>query len=118
MIAISRRTVPITVILTVLSAALAALLAPAPARADRIDGYWCRGVQQLFIDGPRIVTPGGKDMTGEYDRHGFRYVVPAGEPDAGAAATMMQLNEDLMQRVLSTRPGAAEDWLRCAGRVS
>ena len=97
---------------------LGIVLVPAPALADRIDGFWCRAAKQLMIEGPRIVTPGGKDMQGDYDRHAFRYVVPAGEPDAGAEVSMTLLNEDLVQLVFSTRPNDTQDWQRCTGRIS
>jgi hypothetical protein len=35
-----------------------------------------------------IVTPGGKQMRGEYTRHSFSYVVPAGEPGAGETVSI------------------------------
>ncbi|MEK9753119.1 MAG: hypothetical protein VW338_07920 [Rhodospirillaceae bacterium] len=40
-------------ILLALGVAAVAALAPAPALADRIDGYWCRGTKQFFIEGPQ-----------------------------------------------------------------
>jgi hypothetical protein len=96
----------------------AAALIPGQALADRIDGYWCRGAKQFFIEGPRILTPGGKSLSGTYDRHGFRYVVPAGEADAGATVSMVLMNEDLVQLNTSSRPAETEDWKRCGGRIS
>ena len=79
--------------------ALAALMLPAaPALADRIDGNWCfRDGRSMSIDGPAIVTPGGTAMTGDYDRHGFRYVVPAGEADARAQVDMVQFDDNTIQ---------------------
>ena len=62
----------------------ATLAVATPAFADRIDGEWCNGTQSLQIEGPSIRTPGGNQITGDYSRHGFAYVVPANEPEAGA----------------------------------
>lgn len=98
-------------------AVMAFLLLPvAPALADRIDGNWCFAAgRHLSIDGPAIVTPGGKSMTGDYDRHGFRYVAPAGEADAGARIDMMQFDDDTIQVVITPPDGPArtEIWNRC-----
>jgi len=102
--------------------ALPLLAAAGAARADAIDGNWCHASgKRLTIEGPRIVTPGGTAMTGEYDRHGFAYVVPAGEPGAGKHMVMVLESEDVMhmgegtQRVL---PENAETWHRCGPPVS
>jgi hypothetical protein len=94
-----------------------ALLAGA-ARADKIDGSWCDGGgQRLSIDGPAIVTPGGNAIQGDYNRHFFSYVVPAGEPNGGVTMQMRLLNEETMQR--RAGPGAeVETWHRCAPPVS
>ena len=91
---------------------------PSPARADRIDGNWCRKLKHLSIDGANIVTPGGTRMIGDYDRHGFQYVVPDGEPDAGATVTMAQVHEELMQLSSTAKPGETEDWIRCNREMS
>lgn len=81
------------------------LLPAAPALADRIDGNWCfTAGRHLSIDGLAIVTPGGTSMKGDYDRHGFRYVAPAGEADVGAQVDMMQFDDDTIQ-VVTTPPG-------------
>lgn len=95
--------------------ALAAVLLPAaPALADRIDGNWCYNERHMSIDGPTIITPGGTRMTGLYDRHGFRYTVPDGEPDAGARVDMVQFDEYTIQ-VTTTGDGGGrtEIWNRC-----
>jgi hypothetical protein len=88
------------------------------AYADRIDGHWCKGLKRLYIDGPQIVTPGGTKMTGDYDRHAFTYVVPAGEDDAGATITMQQMHEELMQWQSSSNPSDVQDWIRCNEQIS
>mgnify|MGYP006186394969 CR=1 FL=1 len=70
------------------------LAAAGVARADAIDGNWCHADgRNLAIKGPQLTTPGGKRIEGDYDRHGFTYVVPAFEPDAGATITMVLLSE-------------------------
>jgi len=102
-----------------LVAALAALLLPGhAARADAIDGNWCGPENRtLTIVGPQITTPGGTRMRGDYDRHGFSYVVPPPEPGAGATVVMVLRDEHTMQ--LRVRPqgttaeGPAQIWKRC-----
>lgn len=101
-----------------IAAIFAFLLPAAPALADKIDGNWCfTDGRHMSIDGPNIVTPGGTRMTGEYDRHGFRYVVPPGEADAGAQVDMVQFDEYTIQ--VTTTPGTTagaartEIWKRC-----
>ena len=103
--------------ITLAAATLAALsLTVAPARADQIDGNWCfTDGRHLTIDGPAIITPGGTSMTGDYDRHGFRYVVPAGEADAGAQVDMVQFDDYTVQVTTTAPAGTArtEIWKPC-----
>ena len=83
-----------------------------PARADRIDGHWCAddGRRTLSIDGPRIVTSGGNTLEGDYGRHHFAFVVPAGEPDAGTTVEMFLLNEETVR----VETGEVKEiWHRC-----
>ena len=92
-------------------------LAGSPAWADAIDGEWCNADgKRLAIAGPAIVTPGGTKMTGNYDRHGFDFVIPAGEPGAGQKMVMVLLGEELMQS--RTGGGPAQSWKRCGKPVS
>lgn len=87
-----------------------------PARADRIDGHWCSpGGLRLTIAGPSITTPGGARLDGDYDRHGFAYTAPAGEPAAGARVTMVLMGEDTV-RVQA--PGLDPVWRRCGPPTS
>ena len=100
------------------AAVMAALLLTAgPALADKIDGNWCfTDSRHMSIDGPAIVTPGGTAITGEYDRHGFRYVVPTGEADAGAEVDMIQHDDYTIQVTTSPASGGGartEIWKRC-----
>jgi hypothetical protein len=82
-----------------------------PARADAIDGQWCLGASHFEISGPNIRTPGGNDITGNYDRHGFDYVVPANEEGAGTKIVMVLLNEETVR--LTRESSAPETWKRC-----
>ena len=55
-----------------------------PATADQIDGEWCSDDgQTLTINGPKIVIPSGKNIEGNYARHGFTYTGPEGDPEMG-----------------------------------
>jgi hypothetical protein len=98
-------------------------LAPGAAWADRIDGHWCyRDGRQIGIQGPRVVTPGGRALLGDYDRHGFEYIVPDGETGAGERVTMAQRDEDtihLWQDHATTPPdGPPQIWRRCRDKTS
>ena len=94
-------------------AVLGLLSRPEIGHADAIDGNWCaEDGRVMTIEGSSIVTPGGQDTTGDYSRHAFAYVVPAGEADAGGAISMVLLNH----QTLSLRAGdatAEEIWRRC-----
>ncbi len=97
------------------AAGLAAMAGP--AWADSIDGSWCRTGARVVISGPSIVTPGGTKMSGLYDRHGFSYVVPAGEPGAGSTVEMRLLGEYEMQS-RSSAAGPVLEWRRCGPETS
>lgn len=99
-------------------AALALSLFAAPALADAIDGNWCHNDGRRFsIRGPEIVTPGGKQMQGQYSRHWFNYTVPAPERGAGEVVQMTLLNENTVNLRMG-EAGAPEIWVRCAPSVS
>lgn len=87
------------------------------ARADAIDGEWCREGRHFVISGPSILTYGGTRMTGDYDRHGFRYTVPASEPEAGTEITMTLRSDELVDLFRkspgSSAPQGPEPWRRC-----
>jgi hypothetical protein len=90
------------------AACLAWMAGSAAVRADAIDGNWCAGDGRTFsIDGPRIVTPRGEALQGEYDRHGFAYVEP---PPDGTSVTMVLLDEDTVRLTAGAEP---EIWHRC-----
>ncbi len=104
--------------------ALVALLPLQAARADAIDGDWCRGAgRQFSIRGSDIVTPGGARLRGTYGRHSFAYVVPAPEPGAGRTAFMALVNEQTVYLRLDEMPASATDsavevWRRCTPATS
>lgn len=99
-------------VLALVSCVVSLLLAASPARADAIDGQWCLGAKSFEIEGPNIRTPSGVRSIGNYDRHGFEYVVPAGEADAGMKIVMQLVNEEAVRL---TRGSALppEIWRRC-----
>ena len=89
-----------------------------PAWADSIDGNWCapEGGKHLTIEGPRIRTPGGKDMTGQYGRHDFSYVAPDGDPAPGTAIDMRLMGEHAVR--VTEWGGASSVWHRCPPGIS
>ena len=98
-------------------------VAALPAAADAIDGKWCFEGKRLEITGPTIVTPGGNRIQGDYGRHYFTYIVPAGEEGAGRTVDMDQLGEYDMRLWPTGRPadpaaGGAQHWKRCAPEMS
>ena len=97
---------------TATSSTLFAILSAFAAHADAIDGDWCFATQNLHIQGPRIRTPAGTEMTGDYTRHTFNYIIPANEPGAGTSIAMQLMSEELMTL---SRGGeaASETWRRC-----
>lgn len=94
------------------------MLSPSIALADAIDGNWCNKIgKHLRIDGPTIKTPGGTVMKGEYDRHGFIYVIPKGEPGAGQKVVMdVQDDENMVMSIGASGPELF--WKRCSIPVS
>jgi hypothetical protein len=100
----------------ILLAAFAACLAT-PALADSIDGNWCHDQgKRMTISGPSIVTPTGTRTQGDYGRHDFSYVVPAGDPGAGTKIDMRLMGEQHVQ----VKEGAAPPvvWNRCGPSIS
>lgn len=106
-----RKLIPLSCFLVV------SLMATVPAYADAIDGHWCFKAKRLTIDGPKIVTPGGRNITGDYDRHAFRYNAPAGEREAGKTIDLELLDDNTLQW-RSGEKGKAELWKRCKAAVS
>lgn len=100
-------------------AAIAMSVFAVPACADAIDGNWCHNDGRRFtIRGPEIVTPGGKQMAGNYSRHWFNYSVPA--PGAGETIFMTMANENtvLLRHGEQASGSPQETWVRCAPSIS
>jgi hypothetical protein len=90
-----------------------------PARADAIDGDWCRGDgKRMSIHGPAIVTPGGKETSGDYNRHFFSYVIPPGEAGAGNTVSITLLGEYLAHAREGGSDAPVQEWRRCQPGVS
>ena len=105
---------------TVLLAAICAafLTHILPAAADAIDGNWCRADgKRMWIQGPAIVTPGGSKTQGNYSRHAFAYVIPAGEQGAGNNVAITLLGETLAH-AREGENGAVQEWKRCQPGIS
>ena len=100
-----------------LGAGMVAIVSGA-ARADAIDGSWCYKGRHLAIEGPRILVPSGKQITGQYDRHSFVYQVPPGDEGAGMSVFMVLLDEDTMNLRTGSEQSEPEVWRRCAAPVS
>src|SRR6267154_2278138 len=100
--------------------AAAMLLQTGAALADAIDGDWCstEGMMRMSIRGEKITTPGGKQILGNYSRHAFDYVVPAGENGSGDSVNIILRGEYLAL----SRQGPAEaplrEWHRCKESIS
>ena len=86
---------------------------PRSAAADAIDGTWCHAndSRSFQIAGPQIVTWGGTRMTGDYDRHGFRYTIPSNEKGAGGKVVMRLMGEEAVQVAVDN--AEPQVWNRC-----
>jgi hypothetical protein len=93
------------------------LLLTTPAAADAIDGDWCSSEgKHLTIHGPEITTPNRTTLKGNYHRHEFMYVSPAGDVDAGITIYLQLYSEEEMNfyRVgPDGKPGEPALWKRC-----
>ena len=100
--------------------AFAALpLAAGAARADAIDGDWCRADgKRISIRGPEIVTPGGQRIQGLYARHYFEYVIPAGEAGANDKVFITLQNEQLAHARQGAADAPVQAWIRCLPGIS
>lgn len=89
------------------------------AQADAIDGNWCfKDGKHMTITGPQIVTPTGRELTGDYTRHTFSYTVPEGDPGAGVLVSMVQQNEEVIHVMRSGKSKTEKNpemeiWRRC-----
>ena len=100
-------------------AIVALIFAATPALADAIDGDWCsENGKRMSIRGPEIVTPGGTRMQGDYTRHFFSYVIPAGEAGSGATVSITLLGEYLAHARQGAADAPVQVWRRCQPGVS
>ena len=99
--------------LALLSTAAVLVVNPRSAAADAIDGTWCHANdgRSFQISGPQIVTWGGTRMTGDYDRHGFRYTIPANERGVGGKVDMRLMGDEAVQVAVDN--GQPQVWSRC-----
>ena len=89
------------------------------ALADAIDGDWCQADgKRMKIRGPEIVTPGGNQTRGDYTRHSFSYVVPAGEAGAGESVSIILLSEYLAHARQGSESAPVQVWNRCPPGVA
>ena len=87
--------------------------------ADAIDGDWCRADgKRMKIRGPEIVTPGGNQTRGDYSRHSFSYVIPAGEAGAGENVSIILLSEYLAHARQGSDTAPVQVWNRCPPGVA
>ncbi|MGZ3409175.1 MAG: hypothetical protein ACXWKC_09220 [Xanthobacteraceae bacterium] len=101
------------------SAAILLLASAAPCFADAIDGDWCRADgKRMSIRGPEITTPGGKQTRGDYTRHSFAYVIPAGEPGAGEPVQIILRSEYLAHARQGAEASPWQEWRRCSATTS
>jgi hypothetical protein len=100
-----------------LSALFAFIFFSVNVQADSIDGRWCNKGRQVTIEGPVIITPRGKKVTGTFDRHSFSYTIPTGDQYAGEKGDFVVQHDDLAH---FTRSGSSqfEEWQPCPSPTS
>jgi hypothetical protein len=98
--------------------AAAMLLQTGAAQADAIDGDWCSEGMRMSIRGEKITTPGGKQIQGNYSRHAFDYVVPAGENGSGDVVNIILRGEYLAVSRQGPADGPWREWRRCKEDIS
>lgn len=101
-----------------LAAALIVIATVQPSLADRIDGNWCSPEgRSISVDGPNVVTPGGRTITANYNRHHVDFEIPKGEPDSGNRFSADQLNDEEISVSIIRAGDAGADkaviWRQC-----
>jgi hypothetical protein len=105
-------------LLTALTAA-GILLQTGAGHADAIDGDWCStDGMRMSISGEKITTPGGKQIQGNYSRHAFDYVIPAGESGSGDVVNIILRGEYLALSRQGPVDGPLREWHRCKEGIS
>lgn len=89
------------------------------ASADAIDGNWCLASgRHMNINGPQILTPHGKRLRGNYERHAYSYVAPSGAPAAGKEISMLLVDDDTMLVTTGAATNKPVEWRRCIAPTS
>jgi len=105
--------------LLIVLVAAAMLLQTGVGRADAIDGDWCStDGQRISLVGEKITTPGGTQIRGNYSRHAFDYVVPAGENGSGETVSIILRGEYLAISRRGPADGPLTEWRRCKETIS
>ena len=95
------------------------LLQTGVGHADAIDGDWCSpDGMRMSIRGEKITTPGGKQIEGNYTRHAFDYVIPAGENGSGDVVNIVLRGEYLALSRQGPAEGPPREWHRCKEGIS
>jgi len=93
------------------------IIAGGPVQADAIDGTSCHKGQRVKIEGPIIITPSGKWVEGEHDRHEFSYKIPACEKYAGETVDFVVQHDTLAHKTRSCS-SQFEEWEPCPAPTS
>ena len=105
--------------LLIVLAAIGVLLQTSAGRADAIDGDWCStDGMRMSIRGEKITTPGGKQIEGNYSRHAFDYVIPAGENGSGDVVNIVLRGEYLALSRQGPVDAPLREWHRCKEGIS
>jgi hypothetical protein len=99
--------------------AIGMLLQTGISHADAIDGDWCStDGMRMSIRGEKITTPGGRQIEGNYSRHAFDYVIPAGENGSGDVVNIVLRGEYLALSRQGPADAPLREWHRCKEGVS
>jgi hypothetical protein len=95
------------------------LLQTGISHADAIDGDWCStDGMRMSIRAEKITTPGGKQIEGNYSRHAFDYVIPAGENGSGDVVNIVLRGEYLALSRQGSVDAPLREWHRCKEGIS
>jgi transposase InsO family protein len=105
--------------LLILLVPAAMLLQTGVGYADAIDGDWCStDGMRMAIHGEKITIPSGKQIEGNYSRHAFDYVVPAGESGSGDVVSIILRSEYLALSRQGPVEAPLREWHRCKESIS
>jgi hypothetical protein len=110
---------PMAFRLPIVLVATATLLQTGVSRADAIDGDWCSpDGMRMSIRAEKITIPSGQQIDGNYSRHAFDYVVPAGENGSGDVVSIILRGEYLALSRQGPADGPWREWHRCKEGIS